>query len=153
MRVAQHGTRSMYNEGCREDDCRAANTLYRREHNTGKRGWNGRYKPSNLRTMTEPEAAWIGAMVEAEGSVYNTLGTDRWKVQFVNTDLELISAFLRVTGVGQVYYRESRPCTGAASGSMSKPLFIWVINAHNDVAQLQERCEMYSGKLQRIGAQ
>ena len=140
--ISKHGTRSIYNDqGCRCGECRAANAEYRREQRARIRGWAGRYRPAQLRDMTEAEAAYVGAMIDGEGTVYFH-PNGGIKVQFVNTNVEYVSAFLRATGVGRVHCRRG--------DERKLDLFIWQINAHNDVVALAERCSMYSTKLQRV---
>lgn len=54
-------------------------------------------KPSEVRQMSGEESAWVGALVEGEGSISSG------QVAVVSTDVETISTLLRFVGGGGVY--------------------------------------------------
>lgn len=96
--------------------------------------------------MTEPERAWVGALLEGEGSVYpNGGGTT---ICVANTDLELISALLRLTGVGCVSL-QTRAGQRRGSGTARHDLWLWTLHRHNDVYAVACQCTEYSQKAQR----
>jgi hypothetical protein len=82
-----------------------------------------------IRQMRSDEAAWVGAMIEAEGSVsvYRPVhGTnDAIQIQVSNTDVEIISTLLRFVGAGNVRY--VRPGVGQRWVS-KKGLWIWSLS-------------------------
>lgn len=97
-------------------------------------------KPASIREMAEIERAWLGAMVEAEGSVgfYNTNGRHgHWRVTIANKDPEVISAALRLTRIGSVCPRPSG-------------VLYWVVDRRNDVRLLAEQLAPYCMKVRRI---
>lgn len=72
----------------------------------------GGSNPPASTSMDAIEAAWVGAMIEAEGSIYpNGAG---WRLNLASTDVETLATLLRLTGVGTVYVRrlkkEMRKC-------------------------------------------
>lgn len=93
-----------------------------------------------VRQMSKEEAAWLGALVEGEGTVRVRVKVDgRWteagvksldrlerasritphEVIVYSSDVEIISACLRLTGVGTVYYRPPRPTYRSPNGRMA----------------------------------
>lgn len=94
--------------------------------------------------MALDEQAWIGAMIEAEGSVSKPYGPHlQWRIGVGNTDLEIISALLRVTGVGTIHLQPP-------SKLGRKTCWTWQVQAANDVAAIVKQCAPYSMKLRRI---
>ena len=86
--------------------------------------------------MTEPEAAWVGAFIEADGSVCLSRGRKAAaNIAVTQKDIEPISALLRLTGVGRVYLDRNR-------------IWQWVVCAQGDVAQIIQRILPYSTKAQ-----
>lgn len=65
--------------------------------------------PASIREMSLTEAAWVGAMIEGEGSVGCT-GRRRQpvEVRVFNTEVETIATCLRLTGGGSVYLHKER---------------------------------------------
>ncbi len=103
--------------------------------------------PCSVREMTEPERAWVGAMVEAEGSVTERPTKSHhtyrdWVLQLANTDFEITSALLRTTGVGHVYWAE--PPTG------TRPQLHWRVNRKLDLLDLQRQLAPYCMKIRRL---
>lgn len=97
--------------------------------------------------MRDVEAAWVAAMIEAEGSVVVAPphSLHRAKITLINADAEVLSALLRLTGTGS--------CYAASMGRMKlsrKPLFVWSVQAWHDIIDLVHQCAPYSMKLQRI---
>jgi len=114
--------------------------------NTGNpTGRLGCYRKSNVREMSPVEAAWIGAMIEAEGSViFRPQHSGHLaKISMTNCDPEVLSAMLRVTGAGHLY-----PAPVHRWGR--KPVFHWGISAWNEVKDIVRQCAAYSMKLQKV---
>ena len=111
----------------------------------GKR-WNR--SPSRMKKITEVEAAWIGSMIEGEGSVIIGWNQSYFypKVVMVNTDPEIHSVFLRILGMGSVHYKKSKIET-------YKPCFVWNCSRYNEVIDLLRVCKKYSMKLQELSDQ
>ena len=105
-------------------------------------------RPCQVREMSDAEAAWVGAIIDAEGWV---LIQPIYKVNAVrisvgNTEPEIISGLLRATGVGTVcHHKRSKP--------HHLPMFQWTANAWNDVMAIAKRCAPYSMKAQKVLAQ
>jgi hypothetical protein len=59
--AANHGTRRRYNEGCRCDDCTAANNAYQQEHR------QRRVSPVVTPSFSEPGPVEIGVSEEIDG--------------------------------------------------------------------------------------
>lgn len=110
-------------------------------------GKRGNWQPRSLRDMTVDQAAYVGAMIEAEGSVTIASPTCKSKarVTVVNTDLEVISALVRATGAGSVHLSHAR--------TAQKPVWVWWLSRWNDVQPLVAQCAAYSTKLQRVQAE
>ncbi|KKN84431.1 hypothetical protein LCGC14_0288930 [marine sediment metagenome] len=114
--------------------------------------YKGKRTDQTVRTMSDVEAAWVGAMIEGEGSirlrgrlkpgVWVPIGAhtrDRLDdvdqispmgVDFYSTDVETIATMLRLTGCGTVYYREPRPDYVSPNGAQAfakKPSWQWVV--------------------------
>ena len=106
----------------------------------------GSYITMSARNMTEPERAWVGAMVDAEGSVLQSIDTrnrlPHWRLSVEMLEPEYMSALLRATGVGNIYYRR-RP-------QRQHPFFTWGVWRYLDILSLARQCAPYSIKLQRV---
>jgi len=109
---------------------------------------NGNIQPSSLREMSEVEAAWVGAVVDTDGCVYRNrnVTVPFTTVSVVNTSLELISALLRVTGTGSIYYR-ARGWT--RWGERKTPTLTWAVGGRKTIRALLERIAPYSTKAQQ----
>lgn len=99
--------------------------------------------PALTRNLTDVEAAWLGAMLDAEGTIYRNGAT--WAMVFLNSEVEYISAFLRLTGQGKVYYRAPRP-----PGKLV--LWEWRTGRSIEVAILCQRLAPWSLKARRVPA-
>jgi len=91
-------------------------------------------------------AAWMGAMIEAEGSTYisATPGRPRACVQFCNTDPELISTALRLTQIGTVQPK-------LHSSPLSRKLILWWrVERWWDALALAQQLAPYSPKAQTL---
>jgi hypothetical protein len=68
-----------------------------------------------IKQMTEGQAAWVGAMIEAEGCVHlypagkSRSTREHVHISVVNTDVEVISTLLRFVGAGTVTFYPPRP--------------------------------------------
>lgn len=104
--------------------------------------------------MTTVEAAWVGAMIEAEGSVVirtstapGRSGYHELKVVVGNTDPEIISALLRLVGAGTV-------CVKTFSKQWQRKMcFSWQVQAREDVREIARQCAPFSMKLQKVEVQ
>lgn len=94
-----------------------------------------------MRAMSEVEKSWVGAAIDTDGSI--SPYRKGWAVAFTNTEVELISTLLRVTGVGYVGYRPTNPGWG------TKPRWEWKASAVRDVPDLISQIRPYSVKAQR----
>lgn len=59
-------------------------------------------KLTTVRNLTECQSAWVGAMIEGEGSVTQVKDSNRIKISVYNTDVEIISTLLRFVGEGRI---------------------------------------------------
>ena len=111
------------------------------------------FMPSRVREMAIDERAWIGAMIEAEGSVaiQPKHSAHRVKLNVVNTDLEIISAMFRSTGAGSVQLKSINPIGGAGFIG-SRPCWVWWCSRWNEIKDLVRQCGAYSMKLQKVAA-
>ena len=104
-----------------------------------------RRKATSLRLMSEVEAAYVGALVDGEGcirnqDVHSRGGGRSVSVVVGNTELELISALLRITGIGVVC--KDKPQLGRL------PFWRWGVYAIEDTKSLLRRIAAYSLKAQ-----
>lgn len=120
--------------------------------------------PSSVREMSPVEAAWMGAIFEGEGSgvvgVYRT-GARR-KLQntiracVANSDPEVLSACLRLTGAGRIYYRAVNHAAVQRLIPSAKPMYQWWLGRKNDALDFLRQIAPYSwkaeGTLQRVQA-
>lgn len=91
--------------------------------------------------MSEPEAAYVGALLDGEGWVTNLVGSGPL-VTIGNTGVEIISALLRSTGIGTVYYAPA-PAHKANWGQ-----YRWSVLRKGEALALCERVREYSIKAQ-----
>lgn len=112
----------------------------------------GKRQPATARDMSEVERAWVGAMLEGEGSTFIHPDYRDSRPSFTphigigNTEIEVISAIVRATGLGGVSSREK----GSSLGS--KRMWVWQTNAWNDVLALLPQLLPYSTKAQKLWA-
>lgn len=88
-------------------------------------------RPSRVRQMTPVEAAWVGAMVEGEGSLYLHKASRNFHLAVGNTEVETISTLLRFTNDGTVYCQ--RP---AEKNVRRKILWIWSVTAQEAITDI-----------------
>ncbi len=92
--------------------------------------------------MSSIECAYVGAFLDAEGCLTPHHEWPRsWIMQACNTEVELISALLRATGVGRVYY-EDRSALGTQS------MWTWMVQPYNDVLAIVRQLQPFSLKAQ-----
>jgi hypothetical protein len=106
----------------------------------GNHNRTGQFITSRLRPLTEIEASWLGAMVDAEGSVVRR-PNGRYRFMFVNTEVEYISAFLRLTGVGSISVKTSE-------GRLL--CYSWEMGAENEVKAFAQAISLYSLKARKV---
>lgn len=99
--------------------------------------------PSSVREMTAVEAAWVGALIEGEGSmIAHPRGRTTWAVTVQSTDVETIATLLRLTGAGLVYSKR------VPDGR--KPQWSWEVRRKFDVRDLlYQVCPYLTGKRER----
>ena len=104
--------------------------------------------PNLLREMTEVEATYVGGMIDADGCIYvdAARGYRYVRVLVCNINLDIISALLRATGTGGVYYK----FTGLPGWGKERktPIWTWEIGSRATVRALLERIASYSTKAQ-----
>lgn len=111
---------------------------------------NGRtnaFMKSRVRQMSEVEAAWVGAIIEGEGYVVVAPKHSKHKAKMgvVNTDPEVLSALLRLTGAGSVGQ------VGRSRSKWSKKMcFTWQVQRWREVQDLARLCSPYCMKLQKV---
>ena len=94
--------------------------------------------------MNETECAYVGAMIDGEG--WFTEGKSWGKIVtrrlgLGNTNLEIISAMLRATGVGTVSLASWR-----RFGKL--PLWIWQVQRQGNLNEIARQCAPFSTKCQ-----
>ena len=109
----------------------------------GKRG----PRLARARQMTEVEAAWVGAMIEGEGSVIvrqSRSGYHELKIVVHNTDVEIMSAMLRAVGTGSIGVKTF------SKQWQRKTCWVWQLQAAEDVRAVAAQCKPYSTKCQKV---
>jgi len=105
----------------------------------------GKKLPVTLRTMSDVETAYVGAMIEAEGGFYvksrNKTGGEAWIAQCNNTEVEIVSAILRATRVGGICLAHHGP---------GRPVWRWQVQAMENVRELARRVSPFSVKAQQF---
>ena len=120
------------------------------------------YRPSHVRVMAAVECAWVGAVIDTDGTAMYTHSNHgrrpRATIQFYQMPnemgLELLSALFRATGVGYLTNHHAPKLHEATYGNRvihsRTPLWGWGINARNEVMDIIRQCWPYSVKLQRL---
>lgn len=94
---------------------------------------------SSLRVMSEIEAAYVSALIDTDGCV-SCDGGRYWRIEFTNTEVELIATILRLTGVGRVYHRNRQ----------GNACWDWGVYRISDVIALMKQLQPFSLKIQRV---
>ena len=114
-----------------------------------ERAWRA---PSIVKSLTQAAAAWVGAMIEGEGSVFvgiDNRGYEDIDLHVYNSDVETIATMLRLVGDGNVYYRGSR-LSSKWPGSGTKPQWAWSLQKKPSVrALLPQIIPFLTGKQDR----
>ena len=96
-----------------------------------------------LRTMSPEEAAYVGAMLEADGTTYmRSDGCGRIIID--NRNPEIMSALLRATGVGRI--------SGYQPTNGNFLMLKWAVARLPDVEKITDAVRCYSEKAQRLSA-
>ncbi|KKN19513.1 hypothetical protein LCGC14_0945000 [marine sediment metagenome] len=102
--------------------------------------------------MTEVEKAWIGAMLQADGCVSRFgeqgRGYKYWRFTFTNTDIELVSTVLRLTGMGGVSYHPPPPLR--PDGYPRSEWWTWELANQPKVNQLAQDLAPYCTKARKV---
>ena len=111
---------------------------------------NKMLKPSRIRNLSDVERAWIGAAMDADGTIgmrkRNNAKTDRPFFVFYSIEPETISVFLRIIGVGSVSFRTQE----RGSYENSVPIWSWRIDRKLEVLNLCKQIAPYSLKAQKM---
>lgn len=99
-----------------------------------------------LRDMNEVECAYLGALMDGEGCAL-VVNKKYWSIRISNTEPELVSAPLRITGKGSV--NALMPSYGG-EGDLKPQAFVWILGVQEDIAELAARVAPYSMKMQKI---
>lgn len=96
--------------------------------------------PNQARKMSAVEAAYVGAMLDGEGTVYIKRRNASFTID--NSEIEFISAILRAVGCGKVYYREPQK-----EGNLS--MWSWSSGSRLTLEDLAIQLAPYSIKAQK----
>ena len=111
----------------------------------------GTPRQATIRQMTDVEAAWMGAMLEGEGSVmllpHHSSRKPFVRAVITNTDPEIMSACLRLTNAGRVNRGQDNRSSLVRE---TKICFAWAIQAWNDVMSFLQQVRPYSMKAQQL---
>lgn len=100
----------------------------------------GRPQPAHdIRAMSDPEAAWLGGFIDGEGRF------DRYRLQVTSTELEYMSACLRVTGVGTLGLQRA-PGQGLAKQNN----WVWTVHGIRTIAALAARIAPWCMKANEV---
>lgn len=91
--------------------------------------------------MTSAEKAYVGAIIDGEGTVVHNVPRGQYKIQVGNYCLEMISALIRATGRGGVTLNRRNP-----NGDM----WCWYVCNKADVHAICTAIAPYSLKAQRF---
>lgn len=96
-------------------------------------------KPSLARIMTEPEAAWLAALVDGEGSIVRHREKPNvFRLSIANNCVPLLEKVVVVAGVGKVY-KKTKPmkanhaqgywwaCYGESARALLRQMIPWLI--------------------------
>jgi len=92
--------------------------------------------------LTDTQAAWLGALIDGEGSIYFLKGRSYPYVSVTMTDLQIIYTLLRVVQAGTLTTRNN-------NGFGSKRLYAWVIAAQIDSESFVRQIQPFSFKAQK----
>lgn len=105
--------------------------------------------PSSVREMLAVERAWVGAMIDGEGSFVIYVPSSRRyptpcaRLSLGNQRLEIISGLLRATGVGSIgYVKPKSPTHG--------DFWDWVVSRQNDMLDIARQIREFSEKAQQF---
>ena len=101
---------------------------------------NNNLLSNQAREMSSVEAAYVGAMLDGEGTVSIRKRSASFSIG--NSELELISAFLRATGCGGIYYSPVKE--GA-----NLPGWAWAVGSRLTLESLAIQLAAYSIKAQK----
>ncbi len=119
------------------------------------RGLKGRghlrrgFEPHPVRALADAEAAWLGAMIEGEGTIYlrQQIGhhtKPHVEIRVGNTEVETIATCLRLAGAGRVH---PDPRNG---NGRHRPMWYWSLSADSSVCSLLPQIIPYlTGKRER----
>lgn len=91
-------------------------------------------RPSQVRTMSDVERAWVGAFIEADGCAFMRKGPN---LNVVQKEIDPLATLLRVTGAGKIQMN-------------SKGIWAWTVWRANDALDIAKQCAPYSWKLQSL---
>ena len=100
--------------------------------------------PSEVCLLTDVEAAWLGGVIEADGSVsvrIDARGYEDVDIHFYNSEVETVATVLRLVGAGSVYYRGERVSSKWPAGR--KPQWAWNLQRKASVRELLKQIIPY----------
>lgn len=103
------------------------------------------YKTSRVRKMSTVEAAYVGAMIDGEGCIRAQKPGASYGIDLTNSDLEIISALIRATGIGTVYaHGQNR------RAPHWKLCWAWRAHRKEDALDIARQCAPFSTKCQKL---
>lgn len=82
--------------------------------------------------MTREERAWVGAYIEADGSIeltHTPRGSPRGRVYVYSAEIEALSTCLRLVGTGGI-------CMTHGGRNGNRPEWVWYVEATTEVIDL-----------------
>lgn len=104
-------------------------------------------RPSTLRTMSDPEVAWLAGILEGEGSFMcwvTNRGNRTVRISMGSTDIDVLERVAEVVGVGTV--RAIKPQYNKFG---KKPIWHWHIARKADVRALSQLLRPWLGERRR----
>ena len=113
----------------------------------------GIWRTPAARIMSDVEAAWIGAFIEADGSITSYKHCKNCDISYIvitatQMDIEPISTLLRFTGVGVVSWQKMSPFTKFKS--INTHIWKWSLRANADVRHVLMQIRPFCPKAQTV---
>ena len=98
-------------------------------------------KKCSLKKMRATDTAWLAGWLEGEGcfNVASVNGSRMARIAAGSTDRDILDYALTITGVGNITLRKRGPTN-------VKPLWMWSVNAQDDVRALMVRILPWMGE-------
>ena len=102
-----------------------------------RRRLDPRFQSSGVLTMDSVQAAWVGAMLEAEGCICvrkdKRRGYDGVQLTVTNTEMKTLERCLAFVGAGRIVPQSKAT---AAQSLGNKPVFLWIITRRREIRDL-----------------